>query len=71
MTSKPRLIGPDEVSSPGASDVGVEFTTMSKGYNMAGWRVGFCSGNREMIRAEFETTATGGHRALELASHSP
>ena len=24
---------------------------MSKGYNMAGWRVGFCSGNREMIRA--------------------
>jgi anthranilate/para-aminobenzoate synthase component II len=31
--------------------VGVEFTTMSKGYNMAGWRVGFCCGNAEMIRA--------------------
>ena len=32
-------------------DVGVEFTTMSKGYNMAGWRVGFCAGNAEMVRA--------------------
>ena len=35
---------------PGAIDVGVEFTTMSKGYNMAGWRVGYCCGNAEMIR---------------------
>ncbi|MEX0586733.1 MAG: aminotransferase class I/II-fold pyridoxal phosphate-dependent enzyme, partial [Pirellulales bacterium] len=34
-----------------ARDVGVEFTTMSKGYNMAGWRVGFCAGNAEMLRA--------------------
>ena len=36
---------------PGARDVGVELTTMSKGYNMAGWRIGFCAGNAEMIRA--------------------
>ena len=36
---------------PGAIDVGVEFTTMSKGYSMAGWRIGFCSGNAEMVRA--------------------
>lgn len=42
---------PSFLASPGAIDVGVEFTTMSKGYNMAGWRVGFCSGNREMIKA--------------------
>jgi alanine-synthesizing transaminase len=42
---------PSFLASPGASEVGVEFTTMSKGYNMAGWRVGFCCGNREMIRA--------------------
>jgi len=42
---------PSFLSSPGAVDVGVEFTTMSKGYNMAGWRVGFCAGNREMIKA--------------------
>jgi alanine-synthesizing transaminase len=41
---------PSFLSAPGASDVGVEFTTMSKGYNMAGWRVGFCCGNKEMIR---------------------
>jgi len=41
---------PSFLSAKGAKDVGVEFTTMSKGYNMAGWRVGFCAGNAEMIR---------------------
>jgi alanine-synthesizing transaminase len=41
---------PSFLAAPGAIDVGVEFTTMSKGYNMAGWRVGFCCGNAEMIR---------------------
>ena len=42
---------PSFLTVPGARDVGVEFTTMSKGYNMAGWRVGFCCGNAEMVRA--------------------
>lgn len=42
---------PSFLSAPGAIEVGVEFTTMSKGYNMAGWRVGFCCGNEEMVRA--------------------
>ena len=42
---------PSFLASPGAAEVGVEFTTMSKGYNMAGWRVGYCSGNAEMIEA--------------------
>ena len=42
---------PSFLASPGAAEVGVEFTTMSKGYNMAGWRVGYCSGNAEMIAA--------------------
>ena len=42
---------PSFLAAPGARDVGVEFTTMSKGYNMAGWRVGFCAGNAEMVRA--------------------
>lgn len=42
---------PSFLSVPGAKDVGVETTTMSKGYSMAGWRLGFCSGNPEMIRA--------------------
>jgi alanine-synthesizing transaminase len=41
---------PSFLAANGAKDVGVEFTTMSKGYNMAGWRVGFCAGNSEMIR---------------------
>jgi alanine-synthesizing transaminase len=42
---------PSFLSTPGALDVGVEFTTMSKGYSMAGWRIGFCCGNAEMVRA--------------------
>jgi len=42
---------PSFLAVPGALDVGVELTTMSKGYNMAGWRVGFCAGNAEIIRA--------------------
>ncbi|MDR2345882.1 MAG: aminotransferase class I/II-fold pyridoxal phosphate-dependent enzyme [Planctomycetaceae bacterium] len=42
---------PSFLSIPDAKKVGVETTTMSKGYNMAGWRIGFCSGNAEIIRA--------------------
>ena len=41
---------PSFLSVPGAKDVGCEFTTMSKGYNMAGWRVGFAAGNRADAR---------------------
>lgn len=41
---------PSFLAAPGAKEVGAEFTTMSKGYNMAGWRVGFCAGNPDMIR---------------------
>src|SRR3954466_1655244 len=42
---------PSFLSAAGAKEIGVEFTTMSKSYNMAGWRVGFCSGNAEMVKA--------------------
>jgi alanine-synthesizing transaminase len=42
---------PSFLATPGAIDVGVEFTSMSKSYSMAGWRIGFCCGNREMVRA--------------------
>jgi aminotransferase len=38
------------LQTPGAKEVGVEFYTLSKSYNMAGWRVGFALGNREVIR---------------------
>jgi alanine-synthesizing transaminase len=42
---------PSFMQAKGAKDVGVEFTTLSKAYNMAGWRIGFCVGNPEMIKA--------------------
>ena len=42
---------PSFLSAKGAKGVGCEFTTMSKGYNMAGWRVGFAAGNRDMLGA--------------------
>jgi alanine-synthesizing transaminase len=42
---------PSFLSVEGAKSVGCEFTTMSKGYNMAGWRVGFAAGNRDMLAA--------------------
>lgn len=42
---------PSFLATPGAKDVGVELTTMSKGYSMAGWRIGYCCGNSEMVRA--------------------
>jgi len=44
-------VPPSFLAAPGAKDVGVEFTTMSKGYNMAGWRVGYACGNQEMLKA--------------------
>ena len=40
---------PSLLSVKGAKDIGVEFTTMSKPYNMAGFRVGFIAGNKDMI----------------------
>ena len=42
---------PSFMSAAGAKGVGVEFTTMSKPYNMAGWRIGFCVGNATMVGA--------------------
>ncbi len=42
---------PSFLQVPGAKDVGVEFFSMTKSYSMAGWRVGFCSGNREVVGA--------------------
>ncbi|RKY13806.1 MAG: aminotransferase, partial [Planctomycetota bacterium] len=42
---------PSFLSAKGAKDVGVEFTTMSKPYGMAGFRIGFAAGNKEMLNA--------------------
>ena len=42
---------PSILEVPGAKDVAVEFTSMSKTYNMPGWRIGFAAGNTKLISA--------------------
>jgi alanine-synthesizing transaminase len=42
---------PSIMQVPGARDVAVEFFTMSKSYNMAGWRIGFMVGNPDLVHA--------------------
>ncbi|OGL42194.1 MAG: alanine transaminase [Candidatus Schekmanbacteria bacterium GWA2_38_11] len=42
---------PSLMQIKGAKEVGVEFYTLSKSYNMPGWRVGFCVGNKKAIHA--------------------
>ena len=42
---------PSIMQVPGARDVAVEFFTMSKSYNMAGWRIGFMVGNKDLCAA--------------------
>jgi alanine-synthesizing transaminase len=42
---------PSFLQAPGAKDVGVEFFTLSKSYNMPGWRVAFVCGNSKMLGA--------------------
>ncbi|HEX5463853.1 MAG TPA: alanine transaminase [Burkholderiales bacterium] len=44
-------VAPSILQVPGAREVAVEFFTLSKSYNMAGWRVGFMVGNRELVTA--------------------
>ena len=48
---------PSFLSVKGAKDIGVEFTTLSKPYNMAGFRVGFIAGNKDMV--EYLATIKG------------
>src|SRR3546814_18080876 len=44
-------VAPSIMQVDGARDVAVEFFTMSKSYNMAGWRGGFMVGNQELVNA--------------------
>jgi alanine-synthesizing transaminase len=44
-------VAPSFMQVPGAKEVGVELFSMSKSFNMPGWRVGFCVGNPELIAA--------------------
>ena len=42
---------PSILEVPGAKDIAVEFTSLSKTYSMPGWRIGFCAGNPDLIAA--------------------
>jgi alanine-synthesizing transaminase len=42
---------PSILQLPGAKDIAIEFTSMSKTYSMPGWRIGFATGNKRLIRA--------------------
>ena len=42
---------PSVLEVPGAKDIAVEFFTLSKSYNMPGWRVGFMVGNKKLVAA--------------------
>jgi alanine-synthesizing transaminase len=44
-------VPPSILEVPGAKEIAVEIFSMSKSYNMAGWRVGYCLGNAKMIAA--------------------
>lgn len=45
------LVPPSILQIPGAKDIAVEFTSMSKTYSMPGWRMGFAAGNPRLINA--------------------
>ncbi len=42
---------PSVLQVPGGRDIAIEFTSLTKSHSMAGWRVGFAAGNREMVSA--------------------
>jgi alanine-synthesizing transaminase len=44
-------VAPSFLQVPGAKEIGVEFFTLTKSYNMPGWRVGFMVGNHEIVAA--------------------
>ncbi|HHY40536.1 MAG TPA: LL-diaminopimelate aminotransferase [Syntrophaceticus sp.] len=43
-------VAPSFLEVPGAKDVGIEFHSLSKTYNMTGWRIGWAAGNAEVIQ---------------------
>ena len=43
-------VAPSFLATPGAKDIGVEFFSFSKPFNMTGWRVGFAVGNRQILQ---------------------
>jgi len=45
------LVPPSILQVPGAREIAVEFTSMSKTYSMPGWRIGFAAGNQRLVAA--------------------
>jgi LL-diaminopimelate aminotransferase len=75
-------VAPSFLETPGAKDVGVEVFSLSKGYNMTGWRVGAIVGNAEAVAAYwklktnidsgmFEAVQLAGVKALEEGDAIP
>ncbi|MBI3323537.1 MAG: LL-diaminopimelate aminotransferase [Candidatus Omnitrophica bacterium] len=61
---------PSFLQVPGASEVGIEFHSLSKTFNMTGWRVGWVCGNREMIGALTKVKSnidSGVFQAIQIA----
>ncbi|MBE3589217.1 MAG: LL-diaminopimelate aminotransferase [Firmicutes bacterium] len=61
---------PIALQAPGAKDVTIEFFSLSKPYNMTGWRLGFAAGNAELVQALAtvkENTDSGQFTALQMA----
>ena len=69
-------VAPSFLETPGAMDVGIEFHSLSKTFNMTGWRIGFAVGNPELVSAlkkvksnvdsgQFEAVQEAGIAALE------
>jgi len=62
---------PSFLEAPGAKDVGLEIFSLSKGWNMTGWRVGWVAGNQELIEhyRQLKTNLDSGlFDALQLAA---
>lgn len=62
---------PSFLATPGAFDVGVEMFSLSKAWNMTGWRVGACVGNEDIVKAfwKYRTNLDSGmFEAVQLAA---
>ena len=62
---------PSFLETPGAKEVGVEITSLSKGWNMTGWRIGWIAGNAEIVERyrHLKTNLDSGmFDALQLAA---
>lgn len=64
-------VAPSFLQVKGAKDVGIEFHTLSKTYNMAGWRIGFAVGNKDVISVLAKTKSYidfGIFRGIQMAA---